>query len=146
MTETIGPFTAQQLNALAQFLPDFESPGFSPGAMRGMTPNADGSLSFPYAVLSDKVEAFIAAIYDNGWVVGHFDWPAWAGTKEAARLRDDETALVGATPEQVAKLMTVIIRQDRFAEGTVLNAFETGLVLRIVRRIDALAQATTDDP
>lgn len=142
MTETIGPFNAQQLNALSQFLPEFEAPDFGPGMMSPMTPNADGSVSFPYAVLSDKAGEFVSAAYDNGWVVGHFDWPAWSSTAAARRLRSDESAIAKATPEELARLLTVLIRQERFAEGTLLEAFESGIILRIVRRIDALVQAT----
>ncbi|MCW8308865.1 DUF6508 domain-containing protein [Acidiphilium sp. PA] len=141
MTETIGPFNAQQLNALAQFLPEFEAPNFGPGMMSPMSPNADGSVSFPYAALSDKAGAFVTAAYENGWVVGHFDWPAWSSTAVARRLRSDESAIAEATLEELARLLTVLIRQERFAEGTLLDAFKAGLILRIIRRIDTLAQA-----
>jgi hypothetical protein len=46
--------------------------------------------------------------------------------------------LAKATPEQLAKLLTVCIRQDRFAEGTLLVAFEAGLLTRILQRAKAI--------
>lgn len=140
MTDTIGPFTTQQLKALAQFLPVFASPDFSPGAMTDMVRNAKGSFSLPYAVMSEPVMAFLEAAHDNGWVVGHFDWTSWADTNEARRLISDEADLAEATSDQLAQLLTVLIRQDRFADGSLLAAFNGGLILRIVRRIDTLLQ------
>lgn len=130
--------TQEKFNALVRFLPAFQSPSFDPGEMRKMERNPNGSFSFPYTVLSDQATSFVQAAYDNGWIVGSFDWPSWAGSEEAERLRDDENALARATPEQIARLLTVVIRQDRFCEGVLLDAFNSGLILRIVRRIDAL--------
>jgi hypothetical protein len=35
-------------------------------------------------------------------------------------------------------LLTAIIRQDRFCEGALLSAFDSGLILGIVRRAAAI--------
>jgi hypothetical protein len=39
-------------------------------------------------------------------------------------LRDDERALAVATPDQLMRLLTVCIRQDRFVEGASLGQAE----------------------
>ncbi len=135
-----GTFSQENIDALARFLPEFESPHFDPGRMSGTEPNPDGSFSVPYAVLSDQATSFVQAAYDNNWVVGSFDWPSWSGSEEAESLRDDESVLAKATPEQIARLLTVVIRQDRFCDGALLDAFNSGLILRIVGRIDALSK------
>ena len=52
-----------------------------------------------------------------------------AGTsdsKEAMRLRDDPQALAAASAEQLAKLLTVLIRQDRFVEGRLTARLRRG--------------------
>src|SRR5438552_1870522 len=86
-----------------------------------------------------EADAFVQAAYDFGWVEREkFDWPKWKDTGEAKQLRDDSVALAKATPEQLAKLLTVCIRQDRFAEGTLQAAFETGLLTRILQRAKAI--------
>ncbi len=55
---------------------------------------------------------FVAAAYKFGWVLwGGFDWAEWMKTQEAQRLRDDREALSRATPDQLARLLTVLIRQ-----------------------------------
>ena len=67
-----------------------------------------------------------------------FAWPDWAGTPEAIALRTGTaTALARATPDQLAKLLTMLIREDRFNEGALAESFETGLVAAIVRRAGA---------
>ena len=42
-------------------------------------------------------------------------------------MRDDERALAVATPDQLMRLLTVCIRQDRFVEGASLGQAETVL-------------------
>ena len=76
----------------------------------------------------------------TGWVL-NFAWPAWKQTDEAISLRDDAAALAAATPEQLARLLTVLIRQDRFVEGALGSAYESGLLTSIVRRAAELVTA-----
>ncbi len=64
----------------------------------------------------------------------------WAQTEEAQALRVDPTALAKASDHQLVKLLTVVIRQDRFVEGALAAAFETGLILGILRRVEQLAE------
>ena len=54
-----------------------------------------------------------------------FDLATWKQTHEAKSLRDDAEVLARATPEQLARLLTICIRQDRFCEGTLEGAFES---------------------
>lgn len=81
---------------------------------------------------------FLVAAEKNGWVLSDFNWPKWAQSAEAKRLRDDESALALASERQLARLLTAEIRQDRFMEGALLRAFESGLIARILRRFAAL--------
>src|SRR5262249_48969001 len=78
--------------------------------------------------------SFEQMAYVLGWVMRDFDWPTWKQTPEAQTLRDDVKALEQATPEQLARLLTVCIRQDRLCEGALEAAFESGLLTRILER------------
>lgn len=135
----------ERLCALVRFLPDLEKPGFLAGSWVKPEPGSDGVLVFPYAQYSDVVTAFVEAAYENGWVQAGFDWSEWAGTEEARQLRDEESALASATADQLGRLMTVCIRQDRFVEGALLEAFDSGLMLRIVRRAEVLLKDVQAD-
>ncbi len=127
------PFTLKKrLDALAEYLDAFESP-----IEFGYWESPSGSL--PYYVLHEgEPMDFVRTCYESGWIQP-FDWADWMGTPEAIELRDDPSLLERATPEQLGKLLTVIIRQDRFVEGALGSAFDSGLLTGIVRRASVLA-------
>lgn len=130
---------AARLERLAGFAVVFEAPGFEPG--EHVVPASEpGVWSISDTSYHPEVDRFVALAYEDGWVRADFDWGAWSATAEARTLRDDPVALASATPDQLAKLITVLVRQERFSEGALLAAFEVGLVLGIVRRAGDLAR------
>ncbi len=78
--------------------------------------------------------------YEDGWVRRELDWGEWTATDEAKSLRDEPTVMERATVQQLANLLTVVIRQERFVDGSLLSAIESGLVQRILRRVRSLDQ------
>ena len=131
------PTLKERLNALAAFLDAFESP-----IEFGYWKSTSGTL--PYYVLHESSMDFVRTCYDSGWVQS-FDWGEWQDSPEAVELRDDPVALERATPEQLSKLLTVIIRQDRFVEGALGSAFDSGLLTQIVRRASELASDQAEE-
>ena len=128
----------EQLAGLAAFLPMFTAPDFQFGEWFQPTPSGPGVGSMPYFLLSEAAREFVHAAYDLGWVRPDIDWGAWQGTPECERLRDNAAALVDATAEQLARLLTLYIRGDRFCEGALAEAYESGLLVRILRRAETL--------
>ena len=47
------------------------------------------------------------------------------GPKRRVRLRDNPDALEEATDHQISRILTVLLRQDRFAEGSLLQSRRT---------------------
>lgn len=131
-SEVIPPLQ-DRLDALVRFLPRFESPDFEFGQMAARL----GEM--PFYSFSDDAMRFVEVCYELKWVQP-FDWGEWKDTDEAVRLRDDPAALETATPDQLERLLTVLIRQERFVDGVLDSAFQSGLLLRILRRAAALAQ------
>ena len=130
----------ERLQALADFLPLFEQPGFEFGEWISNPKSETGVLTMPYYSWSETAHLFVKTAYDTGWVL-NFDWPAWKQTDEAISLRDDAATLAAATPEQLARLLTLLIRQDRFAEGALVGSFKSGLLTNIVGRAAAMVKA-----
>ena len=128
----------QRLEALASFLPAFESPDFVFG---GWDEPAAGGLQFPHFTLSPAAEGFLAEVTDGGWIIEGFDWKAWNATPEAVALRRGD-GFERATPIALARLLTALVRQDRFVEGTLAEAHEDGLLRRIVARAAALVESS----
>ena len=122
-----------RLDRLAAFLPVVEDPEFSVGS-------AGGPTYFDYSAV---VSRFVETAYEDGWVSPEVDWPSWMETDQARRLRDDPTATPEATVEQLQKLLTTVIRQDKFVEGSLAEAFASGLLTAILRRVEQLRLAST---
>ncbi len=131
---------AERLGRLAQFASVFESPEFVAGESV-VPPSAPGTWTMPYTRYHPGVDRFVALAYEDGWVLAGFAWMEWSTTPEAEGLRDDPEVLGTATVEQLARLITTLVRQERFVEGSLMRAFESGLVLGIARRAEGLMEA-----
>lgn len=64
-------------------------------------------------------------------------------TTEAHSLVTDAGAVEQATTEQLARLLTAIVRQECFSDGAILGALKSGLLQRIARRIRSLDRMAT---
>ena len=133
------------LQAIAGFLPKFEEPGFVFGEWDGGKANAEGVITMPYFTLSDEAYSFVRTCNEHGWVEP-FDWPAWAQTAEAIALWQNADSLNRATPDQLRKLLTVCIRRDRFVEGALASYYESGFLVRILKRAATLAEELGASP
>lgn len=101
-----------------------------------------GTLTPVYIQHPPIVSEFIKLAYEDNWVRHDFDWPKWIRTTEAQSLVNDTKTIEQATTEQLAHLLTAIIRQDRFVDNAVMHAFNSGLLLRVLQRIRTLDQNT----
>lgn len=121
-----------RLRALAELLPQFEAPDVEFGRWSS-PPNG-----LPYFDLGPAGLAFVRAAGRGGWVTPAVNWREWAATDECQRFRADPSAIGSATPEQLERLLTLIVRSDRFNEGELAAAFESGVLARILQRATAL--------
>jgi hypothetical protein len=128
-----------RLDAIGAFADELAADDFDIGRWRGGEPGDDGVIQMPWYDLSDRALAFVSAL---GGIIEPFDWPTWAATDEAKQLYEDRDALANATPKQLSKLATSLVRSDRFSEGALASAFESGVMAAIARRAAALAVDT----
>jgi ADP-ribosylglycohydrolase len=127
---------ADRLRALADLLPILEAPDADFGSWA--PPSTEGGVThLPYYTFGPAGEAFQAAVGRGGWIFP-FDWGAWLQTAEGRALTSEREALAAATPLQLARLLTAIVRSDRFTEGSIAGAFESGLLSAIARRAAVL--------
>lgn len=91
----------------------------------------DGSWRMAYASLSTEANDFIRALDDLGLQLP-FDWPSWDQRRTLAESPDQ---LAEATPVEAAMFLFALGRSDRFVEGELLGAFESGLIQRSARRL-----------
>lgn len=106
------------------------------GEIKGGEKDDSGTIEMPYAVTDPLIHKFLELWYDKGLVVP-FDWSKWdEGRKwytdasdQKYKTLDQETAL---------KLLTAVIRNDRFNEGALLRAFEDGEFPKIINTFVSL--------
>ncbi len=139
MPKPVEPDLQARLRGLAAHLAHFEAPDFEFGRWEESRTRDDGVIVLPWYSLSAEALAFVRDASKFGWVLMGFDWPTWIQTPEARVFVDDRAAIGRATPDELAKLLTVLIRQDRFVEGELAAAFESGVVTAILRRANELA-------
>jgi hypothetical protein len=120
---------------LAAHLPALESPDFTFGEWVPAWTDADGVTAMPWFRFSPAADAFLR---DAGALVQPFDWPAWLDGPEGSRLREP-SAVAGASAGDLGRLLTAILRSDRFTEGSLAGAFESGLLTAIARRAKELS-------
>ena len=113
-----------------------ESPDFSFGDWAPTTTYADGSIAMPWYEPSTEAEAFLA---DARALVTPFDWPSWASGEDGQRLLGHPDAVASATADDLGKLLTTYVRSERFGDGNLAAAFDSGMLTAIVRRASVLA-------
>ena len=127
------------LEALAAFGATLADPDVRVGTWTSPDPVDDESIRLSYVALTEVAERFLLTCAEHHWIRPDIDWAAWSGTPEARRLRDDPRALASATSDDLAHLLTALVKGDRFDEGQLLDAFESGLLRRVAELAAELA-------
>ena len=88
----------------------------------------------------DAAGELIVVAHDSGAIYKNFDWPGW---KQGREYLAEPGALDDVDLDTCLKLLTVIVRQDRFCEGSIDGHVASGLAARIVRRIAELTRTAS---
>ena len=130
------PITAKDLRVLAAWVPTLGAPDLDFGQWEGGD-ERDGVIQMPWYDYSPIARRFMREATGAGFVQP-FDWMAWMATPPAQALVADPSRVSSADADDLRRLLTAIIRGDRFTEGNVAGAFESGMLLAIARRAEAL--------
>jgi hypothetical protein len=79
------------------------------------------------------IQKFVDSAYELGLIVD-FDWPKWDDGRKIAHNEDFNFDSIDVPTK--CKLITAIIRNDRFYDGVLISAFESGLILKILQSIN----------
>ena len=91
---------------------------------------SEGVSHFPYVVPEKVVRDFHKLVYDMGIVLA-FDWGGWEEGDDL--INDENTDYNSLDIVSLCKLITFIVRADRFNEGHLVSCFEAGIVLKILK-------------
>jgi hypothetical protein len=135
-----------RLRRLAAWAGELQGPDFEIGRWQGGDRGPDGTIQMPWFEYSAAVDRFHHELGRDGWL-RPFDWPTWIADPEHGALLEDPTRIAGVDEAVLGRLLTTIIRNDRFHDGFLASAFERGVILAIVRRAGVLAdQGSTEGP
>jgi len=143
MTDADSRALLRRLRKLAAHRPALER-GMNFGEWAGGEQLDDGSIQMPWFDFSAEAQAFVQNLYDAEWVQP-FDWMTWLSTPEGRRLVNDPSAVSEVSAEQLTRLVTAVVRRDRFAEGALAAAYGSGMLAAIARRAEGLAAALDFD-
>lgn len=100
------------------------------GEIKGGEKDESGIIEMPYAVTDPLINKFLELWYGKELIV-QFEWSKWdEGRKWYADTSDQKYKTLDQ--ETALKLLTAVIRNDRFNEGALLRAFEDGEFPKII--------------
>ncbi len=126
----------ERREALAAFGPVIAADGFK---ARLDVPVADPGIYLGVAY-SEEVCRFIEMVYECGWV-GALRWSEWAGSTYGRRMMEDSAAMASANADDLTYVLTTCVRADRFCDGYLGDAFDTGVIARVVARAETMLRA-----
>lgn len=129
--ESITALSTKDWKVLFDLIPEIEKT-LEFGKMHIAEANADGTKQFPHWQEAPVVSKFRNAVYEIPIII-NFDWSSWDEGAQMASDKDFNFDNIDIPTK--CKLITAIIRNDRFCEGALLSAFESGLILRIVKSL-----------
>jgi hypothetical protein len=109
------------------------------GQTRGGEADAGGVMQMPWQEQDPLISEYVQFMYENDLVVP-FDWSKWDEGREWFRSQDP-AKYDNLDAETALKLITAIIRSDRFNEGALVGAFESGDFPKIIGKLAALSPA-----
>ena len=128
------PIPWEGIRWAASHIPAFEREGISAGGYTDIERAEGGGVFLPDYIFSDEMIAFLEGLYERGVIVD-FNWPAW---KEGERLHQHPEEIDSADAHTCWGLLIALVRADRFSSGLLASLIESGKLVRLLRRLQAL--------
>ena len=128
----LNALTQQDWQPLLALIPEIENTSRF-GEWSGGEKDEKGAIQMPYCVSAPVVSDFRRIVYAIPIVIS-FDWGSW---DEGRRIAGDEAFDFDSIDLVMkCKLITAIVRNDRFCEGALVSAFKSGLIMKILKSIE----------
>lgn len=127
----IESLTKADWQPLFDLIPEMENTE-SFGTWKGGDTDENGAINLMYPWEGPIVHTFLELVYKMGIIV-NFDWGAWDEGREMANTEHFDFDTVDVFTK--CKIITAIARNDRFCSGALLDAFESGIILVLLKSI-----------
>ena len=137
--EKINLYTESDWKPIFDLIPSIENTEVF-GKWAGGEKNKDRVFSMPYMDLNETVGEFLKLVYNIPIIIS-YDWGSW---DEGRRIAGDAYFDFDTIDIPVkCKIITAIVRNDRYCEGALVSAFESGLILKILKSVERGFRNTT---
>ena len=129
--------TVRDIEELHAFLPALYGRDARPiGKLITGRQTADGTPILPWYEYGETVESFFDTIRRQGcWLAPDYD------PEKAERMLMDETAVRCATIPDIRRMLTLVVRGERFCDGWWVSMIEDGHVRRLLERLAEIGLA-----
>ena len=128
----INSYTRQDWQPLLELIPDIEKTE-SFGEWAGGTSKDGQSRQFPHFVQAPVISRFLEIANDMPILIV-FNWMGWSEGREMINDKNFDFDSVDVPTK--CKVISAIVRSERFAEGSLAEAFSSGQMLRILKSIE----------
>ncbi|NKY87214.1 DUF6508 domain-containing protein [Nocardia veterana] len=99
-----------------------------------VTRNPDGTPCPPWTRKDPLVDEVVRFLVDRHLLLSHFPWGTWEAGRTVVQRRD-RAALAACSAQHCLQYLTLLVRADRFTEGTLTAAFDAGLMQALLHRL-----------
>lgn len=92
----------------------------------------------PHFKYADIVIEFLRVLDEAEFLIPGFDWKAWIIENQLQSVDEHTSFIERAGIEDLQKLMTAYVRQERFCEGFLADVMKRGWVGMVLERLQAL--------
>ncbi len=131
LQEHIRTLTTNDWDRLFSLLPEIEATKEF-GEVNGGEQLENGSFTFPYWSSSEIVDKVFQLIHELS-LVPAFDWTSWNEGKSILNSKEFNYSTLDTIT--LCKLLTTIVRADRFNDGFFVLNFENGVIPKIIKAI-----------
>ncbi|MBN2730092.1 MAG: hypothetical protein JXR53_12780 [Bacteroidales bacterium] len=130
--EILKSYSPEKWQPLFDLIPEIKSTEVF-GTWEGGGTDEDGVIHIPYCVEKSIVSKFRDLVYEIPIMID-FSWAKWDEGRKMVSDKDFDYNTVDIPTK--CKIITAIIRNDRFCDGRLVYAFEEGLILRVLKSIE----------
>jgi hypothetical protein len=103
------------------------------GEIGGGEQDEEGVFTLPYFIPSHVVVRFEKIVYSIPIII-NFDWGAWDEGRKMLSNKDFDFDTIDIPTK--CKLITAIVRNNRFCDGVLVGAFESGIILKVLKSLE----------
>jgi hypothetical protein len=130
--DRINAYTLSDWKPLLDLIPDIEAEKKFGEAVGGGFID-ENTIELPNYLESLIVISFREIVYQIPIMID-FDWSRWNEGRKMAGDKDFDFDTVDIPTK--CKIITAIVRNDRFCDGALVDAFQRGLILKVLKSIE----------